>query len=473
MNETQVQTEQSDLFPQVRELEIFASVPDEELRRIAAFPSKTFEEGEILIHEGEIATQLYVVLAGSFRIFRSGNAHVGELTQLHTAAAGVVGDVGLLTEQPTPFNIEVSRRTHAIVVPKADFWSLMACCPILRSAILKSSATRIQMRAGMNLREEKLASLGTLTAGLMHELNNPGAAAGRAAAQLRANINRMHELAQCLSEEEHTPEQGKCFWEMQERVLRRKKATYQSSLDQSDAEEHLADWMEANGVREAWRLAPTFAASGITENELECLKAQFHNDNISDPLAWMEAMVGSMQMVETIEESVRRVSDLVGAVKTYTHEGQGQKHTVDINSSIHATLVILKHKLMERGTYLSKILASDLPEIPSQKASLNQVWTNLLDNAIDAAGEGGKVQVKTWQTDGEIFVSISDNGPGIPREKQEKIFDPFYTTKPAGVGSGLGLGIAFQIVREYGGELRFSSQPGQTEFVVHLPGKRS
>ncbi|MBS1814524.1 MAG: cyclic nucleotide-binding domain-containing protein [Acidobacteria bacterium] len=452
-------------------MELFADVPEEELKRVLSFPEQEFEEGEILLHEGDIADRLLVVLTGKFRLFRSGNTTVGELTEFHAASPTVIGEVGLLTEFRTPFNVEVARRTRAIVVPKEDFWSLMANCPALRSTLLRSSMTRFQMRQGMNLREEKLASLGTLTAGLMHELNNPGAAAGRAAAQLRANINRMHELAQCLSKEEHTPEQGRCFWEMQERVLRRKKATYQSSLDQADAEERLAEWMESNGVREAWRLAPTFAASGITASELECLKAEFHGEGMSDPLAWMEAMVGSMQMVETIEESVRRVSDLVGAVKTYTHEGQGQKHTVDVNASIHATLVILKHKLMERGTFLSKIFASNLPEIPARKASLNQVWTNLLDNAIDAAGEGGKVQVKTWQQDGEVFVSFCDDGPGIPREKQERIFDPFFTTKPAGVGTGLGLGIAFQIVKEYGGELRFSSQPGQTEFVVHLPGK--
>lgn len=463
-------TGQAGLFAELRAIALFDGVPDPEIRRVAEFPQRVYEEGEFLLREGETSQSLLIVLEGGVRIYRSVAAPAsGELTHFNTNAPNIVGDVGLLTEQPIPFNVVVARRTRAVEIGKDDFWGLMACCPKLRSALLHSSASRIQMRAGMNMREEKMASLGTLTAGLMHELNNPGAAAGRAAAQLRENLNRMHELAKCFSEEEHTPQQGKCFWEMQERVLRRKKMSFGNSLEQSDAEEHLAEWMERNGIRDAWRLAPTFAASGITDGELECLKAEFHGEGMTEPLSWMEAMVGGMQMVETIEESIRRVSDLVKAVKTYTHEGQGQAHTVDVNGSIHATLVILKHKLMERGTYLSKMLGDGLPQVPARNSSLNQVWTNLLDNAIDAAGDGGKVQVRTWSQNGEIFVSFSDNGPGIPHDKQDKIFDPFFTTKPAGVGTGLGLGIAYGIVREYGGELHFSSEPGHTEFVVHLP----
>jgi signal transduction histidine kinase len=457
-------------FSKIRSMEILAEVPDAELSRLAEFPYRRYPVGSALIHEGDYSHELILALSGSVRVYRS-NGDKTELTHLRTSAPSVVGEVGLLSGLVCPVTIEAIENVQTVIVDEESFWKIMAECRGIRKALLRSSAQRAILRQGLNLRAEKLASLGTLTAGLMHELNNPGAAAGRAASQLRENLNRMHSLARNFAEKEHTQEQGRCIWEMQEMALSKKRVAYMSTLDQSDAEERLSQWMEDNGVKEGWRMAPTLAVSGVTEADLECLKSQFGASNMSDPLAWMEAMVSSMQMVDTIEESVGRVSALVGAVKTYTHEGQGKSEVVDINRSVFSTVVIMKHKIRERNIALTKEFGDDIPGINSASSSLNQVWTNLLDNAIDAAGEGGQVRVKTWHEEGEIFVSIRDNGSGIPIEKQARIFDPFFTTKPSGVGTGLGLGIAHQIVTEYGGELRFATGSDGTEFVVHLPSK--
>jgi signal transduction histidine kinase len=187
-----------------------------------------------------------------------------------------------------------------------------------------------------------------------------------------------------------------------------------------------------------------------------------------------------MQLVGTIEESIGRVSDLVHAVKSYAYEGKGQKQTVDINNSIHATLVILAHKLREKEIIIEKDFAPDLPLLHSDCSGLNQIWTNLLDNAIDAVPQHGRISVSTWaektisgkdQPRTSLCVRISDNGSGIPLDIQTHIFDPFYTTKPVGVGTGLGLGIVHRIVEQYGGAIHFTSQPGSTDFVVHLPAE--
>jgi len=190
-----------------------------------------------------------------------------------------------------------------------------------------------------------------------------------------------------------------------------------------------------------------------------------------------------LQLVGTIEESVGRVTDLVHAVKSYAYEGSGQKQTIDVNSSIHATLVIMGHKIREKELHVNKDLSADLPTLHTECRGLNQIWTNLLDNAIDAAPQSGKLGIRTWsesiavgegdKTRTDLCIMVSDNGPGIPPDCQPRVFDPFFTTKPVGVGTGLGLGIVFRIVEQYGGTIRFTSTPGDTEFVVRLPTTKS
>jgi signal transduction histidine kinase len=233
--------------------------------------------------------------------------------------------------------------------------------------------------------------------------------------------------------------------------------------------------MEQANIENAWKMAPTLVSIGIDSEELQCARTAFPTESFYDALSWLAALVSSMQLVGTIEESIGRVSDLVLAVKSYAYEGKGQRQTVDINNSIHATLVILGHKFREKEIVVEKGLATDLPLFEAQCSGLNQIWTNLLDNAIDAAPQQGRIAIRTWVektlNDGrpEICISISDNGSGIPAECQLHIFDPFYTTKPMGVGTGIGLGIVHRIVEQNGGTIRFASEPGNTEFVVRLP----
>ena len=271
------------------------------------------------------------------------------------------------------------------------------------------------------------------------------------------------------------------MYDLQKQALAVKQPLRMNSLDQSDAEEALAEWMESANIQNAWKMAPTLVSIGMDANELERVKKDFTGPMLSAALSWLEALASSMQLVGTIEESIGRVTDLVKAVKSYAYEGKGQKQTIDINDSIHATLVILGHKLREKEIVLEKNFAPDLPALHSECTGLNQIWTNLLDNSIDAVPQHGRIRVRTWaerrpgDTDAshiDLCVSVSDNGAGIPLESQPQIFDPFYTTKPVGVGTGIGLGIVQRIVEQYGGVIRFSSEPGNTEFVVRLPNDR-
>jgi signal transduction histidine kinase len=359
---------------------------------------------------------------------------------------------------------------------------LMTACPGARKAILGNMAARFQKFQSVIAQQEKMASLGTLAAGLMHELNNPGTAAVRAASQLRENLMRMHRLTEKFSKSKLSDEQKHCMFQLQEYALKKEKPVNMNSLEQSDAEEALATGLENAEVENAWHIAPMLVSMGITSGELECARSEFPGPVFSDALSWLEALVSSLQLVGTIEESVGRVSELVKAVKSYAYEGKGQKQTVSINESLYATLVILAHKLREKQITLEKDFAPNLPPLQTECSGLNQVWTNLLDNAIDAVGQNGRIRIRTWAEESEgkdgkrhgyLGITIADNGPGIPPDIQAHIFDAFYTTKAVGVGTGLGLGIVQRIVEQYGGTVNFSSEPGNTEFHVRLPQTRS
>jgi signal transduction histidine kinase len=431
--------------------------------------------GEYIARQGEMAHNFWLLLEGEMRIYQT-MAEGNEMTLAMIDAGSSLGELPLLSNIPYVASVVTTKPSHLMQLNEEEFWNLMTTCPEVRKAILGNMAQRLQKLQGTTVRQEKMAALGTLAAGLMHELNNPGAAASRAAAQLRDNLTRMHQLAAKFSKSPMSEEQKQCMFELQEQALTAKHPKMMNSLEQSDAEDSLVEWLEGASVENAWKLAPTLVSIGFDAQELECAREEFPGPVFSDALNWLEAMVSSMQLVGTIEESIGRVGDLVKAVKAYAYEGKNQRQDLDVNASIHATLVMLGHKLREKEVVLEKELATDMPLLHTECSGLNQIWTNLLDNAIDAVGQRGHIKIRTWvestngaNGDTDLCISISDNGSGIPLESQPHIFDPFYTTKPVGVGTGLGLGIVHRIVEQFGGTIRFSSDGKGTEFVVRLP----
>jgi len=464
------QVEAVSLFPQLQKVPVFAGVAIEDLRCLGTVDLIRADAGVDLSDYSRSHRGFWILLEGELRLQK--RHEDGELTQIAQLHAGeTFGEIPLLMGKNPDAVVTLLQPSTVMYLREELFWNLMFSCPQVRIAVLGNMARRLQVFQSQELHREKLISLGTMAAGLMHELNNPGAAARRAASQMRENLSRLQQISLRLcSQDVMTTGQAECLRVLQERALQPHKASAMSSMDQADAEDELASWLEAHGIENSWKLAATLCGIGFDSGTLECAQHEFPGNTLSDPLNWMEALISSVQLVGTIEESVSRVTDLVGAVKKYAYEDKPQRHQVDVHDSIQSTLVILGHKFRQKELSVQKQFASGLPALSTCGVGLSQVWTNLLDNAIDASPQKGTVTVRTWVEGDRICIAIGDEGDGIPEENRKLIFEPFFTTKPTGQGTGLGLDIVRHIVVDkFGGEIKLDSVPGKTEFTVRLP----
>jgi signal transduction histidine kinase len=465
-----------EILPQLRQIRVFSQLKDEDAACIGEVQVMQAPRGSAVYRDGEQVVGFWGVLKGEIRGFKK-EADGTDGYLLHYTSGDSYGEVPLLTgRRATVKSCEVLADATLIGVDEEGFWRLMASCPVVRRGVLDNVEHRLQTYQAFALHREKLMSLGTLSAGLMHELNNPGTAARRAAAQLRQNLIQLQQISLRFCEVPLHGEQLQCMRELQRHALAGEKPPPMNSLDQSDAEECLAEWLDEAGVENSWKIAPTLAGTGITKQDLDCAQHAFPGNtapgaSFSDALNWLVSLVSSVQLVETIEESITRVSELVTAVKKYSHsESAAQNQPVDIHDGLRSTLTILGHKFRPKDLKIDKQFAPELPIIESRGTGLTQVWTNLLDNAIDASPERGTIHIRTWVEDGNVGIGIGDEGAGIAEEHREHIFDPFFTTKPVGVGTGLGLDIAHRIVVDsFGGQITFTSEPGKTEFIVQIP----
>jgi signal transduction histidine kinase len=426
--------------------------------------------GVSLYAAGVPSTHFWILLQGELRAWKSDTE--GERMLLMTLAPGeTFGEVPLLLGKRSAMaHCEVISDCSLVRLPEAGFWNLMAGCPTARAAILDDMSRRFELYQAVTLHREKLISLGTLAAGLMHELNNPGAAARRAASQLRENMTRLQAISLRMTRSNLSAEQLECVASLQEEVFQLRRPAALNSLEQSDREEELSEWLEGIEVENAWRLAPTMVSAGLDRDELECARHNFEAQSFSDILNYLDALISSIQLVGTVEESIGRVTDLVTAVKKYAYNDKGREQAIDVAESLHNTLTILGHKFRNKQLTIDRDFAPGLPTIKSQGGGLTQVWTNILDNAIDAAPQKGHIGVRVWMEGESICVGIADDGPGIPKEHWDHIYEPFFTTKEAGVGTGLGLDIAHRIIAShFNGQISFTTAPGRTEFIVRLP----
>jgi len=380
------------------------------------------------------------------------------------------GEVMLLAGKSPNVRVFAAKPTVLLRFSEQNFWGMMACHPEIRRVVLGHMTQRMQSYQAEAAHREKLISLGTLAAGLMHELHNPGSAAKRAASQLRGNLMRLQELSLRSMSKPKTPIQLQCMHDLLEHAVRSCQTPALSSLDQADAEEAMSEWLESAGVENAYKIGPALVNIGFQQSDLSCANAAFEAGPLSDALNWLEALVSSVSLVCAIEESISRVSDLVMAVKKFAYDDRCTLRDVDVHDSIQSTLTILGHKMRQRGIRVAKHFDASQPRIHTTGVAISQVWTNLIDNAIDASPEGSEIEVKTWSEPGFLAVCIGDHGSGIPEELRSKIFEPFFTTKPVGTGTGLGLEIVQRIVTQsFGGKIDVDSKPGETHFVIRLP----
>jgi signal transduction histidine kinase len=454
----------------LRRISVFADLADDQLAWLADHCELIrLEPGEVSIEEGSAADTMQIVLEGEIQARTEKGPSDG---RVYIVQAGDV--TGML-----PF----SRMTHfgvtgrAVVAsrvarfPAALFPEMLRRIPVLEARLVGVLADRVREATRVEQQREKLMALGKLSAGLAHELNNPAAAAQRSAGELRERLGALRRLHATLLERGLAYEAAHAACELHELAEERAAEPAPGPLALSDREEELTVWMEDRGVRRAWELAGTFAAARLTADDLRGLGECLPGDALPDALAWIEGELATDALSREVESSVRRISELVGSVKSYSHMDSAQaKGEVDLHKEIDSTLIILAHKIRAKNAAVVRTYAPDLPKVNAFAGELNQVWTNLLDNALDAVSPGGRVEVRTARENSHVRVDVRDDGPGIPPENQGRIWETFFTTKPMGEGTGLGLDIARRIVtRRHNGEISVTSMPGDTCFTVRLP----
>ncbi|VEP13995.1 Histidine kinase with cyclic nucleotide-binding domain [Hyella patelloides LEGE 07179] len=438
--------------------------------------------GEILFQEGENADSFYVVLDGEIKITKQLGAE--ELVITIHRRGEFTGDLSMLTGgicSATASSINTSS-----VIKFDDFKELLKNCPDSIDLFIPALAERSKDLEIRLRQQEKLAALGKLSAGLAHELNNPAAAGRRAAKQLNSAISNLQFQMLNLRGKHFSAEHRQLLKQLQAQALINiNKGLQLSPLEQSDREDILIDWLEEKGVNNSWEVAPTLVSGGIDKSCLENLTQSMEGDILSEALLWLEATLNMNGLVGEVEQSTSRISDLVSAIKNYSYMDRALLQEVDLHEGIDNTLKILHHKL-KYGVKVNQEYSANVPKISAYGSKLNQVWTNLIDNAIDAMD--GKGELTGGNADGQsaystpvltirtslenncVLVEIIDNGSGIPSEIQPRIFEPFYTSKEVGKGTGLGLDISRRIiVQEHKGNIRFKSAPGCTNFQVRLP----
>jgi signal transduction histidine kinase len=452
----------------------FAKTPVDQLQGVEFVDRVRARAGTTLVEPGDPLRSYWLVLEGEMRADRPEPDRPPATVGFAGPGEGF-GEVPLLMgKTESPFLIVAVKDSLLLRFSEQSFWSMLACCPAVREVVLTNMAQRLKTHLQEAIHREKLVSLGTMAAGLMHELSNPGSAAKRAASQLRGNLHRLQELSLRSASKPKTPVQLECMHSLLEHAVRSCHAPALSSLDQADAEEAMSEWLQSTGVENAYTIGPALVEIGFRKDELECARTAFEDGGFSDALNWLEALVSSVSLVCAIEESITRIADLVMAVKKFAYDERSQARELDVHDSLQSTLTILGHKLRTKQITVEKRFAASPATIHTRGSALSQVWTNLIDNAVDASKPLGQIEIATWtETEaapGWLVISIADHGEGIPADVLPHIFEAFFTTKPQGSGTGLGLDIVHRIVtQKFGGRIDVESAPGRTQFIVRLP----
>lgn len=460
---------------ELRTVDLFDEVGDEQLERWReAAVVREVAAGELVVEAGQTASGLHLVLTGRLSVV---SVHDGRAEPEGVQVAPTwVGAIPSLTGGWHAVRILADSEARVATIPREPLIELVLATRPVFERVMRQMRPVISRTTEREANRERLASLGTMAAGLAHELNNPAAAAKRAAADLAEALELLDGSVARFVEAGVSREEAGRLWECKQELLARAAVREPLGvLEASDAEDALIDALEAQGVAEPWRWAETLAAAGADDDWLRRL-AESAGAALDTAVGWVAASLQARDLTEELAESTERMSGLVGAVKAYAFMDRGELVEIDLHDGIDTTLKILGHKLKHSSIAVARRYDRSLPKVTVHGGELNQVWTNLIHNAIQALRAergpdgGGTITVTTRREGDCVVVDVADDGPGIPPEARQRIFEPFYTTKEVGSGTGLGLDTARRIVTErHGGSLSVDSRPGETVFHVWLP----
>jgi signal transduction histidine kinase len=423
------------------------------------------ERGDIIAPKGEQIRTLWVIISGRITVRVDRGVGPRRVIEWHPGELSGMLPYSRMTGPPGHNIAEV--RTELLVIHETLFPEMVHVCPTVTSQAVHAMLDRARSFNASDLHDEKMVSLGRLAAGLAHELNNPAAATVRAAKLLQADMEEADAAARALGAVGLRDDQieaiarlrTSCSGEPPEAVL--------STIQRADREDEIQDWLDDHGVVSA--SGAVLAETPVQVEELDRIAAEV-NDALDVTLRWIAAECTTRALAADIERAATRISELVGAIKRFTRmDSLAGSESVDIEPGLRDTLRVVAAKARAKGASVSVEFEAGVPRVRANPGELNQVWLNLIDNALDAIPEFGSVEVRASKELDRVAVRVIDDGPGIPPEVLPRIFDPFFTTKPPGQGTGLGLEIARRLVRSYRGDLTVESEPGRTEFIVRLP----
>ena len=449
-------------------------MPEEHLQWMLAHAEyHEYEDGTVIMKTGEVPEYMMLIIEGSLSFYMSKAGklvHYFDFTN-DEATGGATGILPYSRMKTTPGTSFAIGTLRCLRLHKKYFPELERLNPDLVQRLIGYMTERARSFATTQLQFEKVNALGKLAAGIAHELNNPAAAINRISSELTRRLKENYLLTEKLLQHKISPE----HLDIIRNVVDQKEAEWASrkklsAMEQMEKEDEINDWLEDNGLDGNSVAGETFADARFTGEDLESIRGDVDKEAFKQALLWTENLLSSQRVIKDLEEASSRISHLVGAIKSHVHmDRTNDLQPTDLHQDIENTITLLGYKLREKNISVKKDFCPDLPVVPAYVGELNQVWTNLIDNAIYALPQNGELTIETKCDSKHVHIKVIDNGTGIPADIVSRIFDPFFTTKNMGEGTGIGLDLVNRIIKHHNGEIKVNSKPARTEFAIHLP----
>ncbi|MEP7168114.1 MAG: ATP-binding protein [Bacteroidota bacterium] len=467
---------QSVTIQELKKVVGLSDLPDEHLEWILDRSDyKEFQDDEVLYKKGDPIEVMWFLIEGKCNFYLDVN---GKLVHYFTfdndvATGGVGGLLPYSRMKVVPGSTIAVGKIRILTLHKKHFPELEQLNPDFIQRLIGYLTERARSFATVQLQHEKVNALGQLAAGIAHELNNPASAINRISSDLTKRLNLNYELTEELFTKKISPVHVQYIRnfivekESHEKIIL-------TSIQKIKEEDEITEWLDKNNFAGNKLSLETFIETGFSKNDFEVILRNIGNEAYIQVLHWLENLIGSKHLLKDLEDASSRISNLVGAIKSHVHmDRSNEMQPTNIHKDIDNTITLLNHKMRDKNISITKKYCEDLVDIPIYVGELNQVWTNIIDNAIFAVEKNGEIKIETACGNKEVTVKIIDNGGGIPKEIISRIFDPFFTTKKVGQGTGIGLDLVNRIIKRHNGEIKVNSVPGMTEFIVRIPFSKS